>query len=135
MRRAGTLFADLTGGSYSALGQAFDEEDVPRLIGTRPTGEQVHIAGMSDGARDQLYLALRLAYLEDYASRSEPIPFIGDDIFMTFDDARTKNGILALAAIGEKVQPILFTHHQYVVDLALEALGEGVNILKLGTGA
>ena len=30
---------------------------------------------MSEGTRDQLYLALRLAYLEEFASRSEP-PFL-----------------------------------------------------------
>ena len=48
---------------------------------------------MSEGTRDQLYLALRLAYLEDYATRAEPAPFIGDDLFATFDDRRTENGL------------------------------------------
>lgn len=59
------------------------------------------------------------------------VAIIGDDIFMTFDDARTKNGILALAAVGKAVQPTLFTHHEYVVDLAREAVGDGLDVLEL----
>ena len=54
------------------------------------------------------------------------VAIVGDDIFMTFDDARTKNGILALAAVGKALQPILFTHHEYAVDLARETLRFGM---------
>jgi uncharacterized protein YhaN len=131
MVRAGHLFATITGGAFSGVGQEFDENDVLRLVGQRPTGEDVHVEGMSEGARDQLYLALRLAYLEDYAKRSEPIPFLGDDLFMTFDDTRTKNGLVALAALSQDVQPILFTHHRHVVELAQQALGGEVDVMEL----
>ena len=86
---------------------------------------------MSEGTRDQLYLALRLAYLEDYAARSEPAPFIGDDLFLTFDDARTAHGLEALAALGGEIQPILFTHHRHVADLARDRLGAGVDVVHL----
>lgn len=126
MLRAGQLFATITGGAFAGLGQELDDNDVLRLIGRRPGGEDVHVEGMSEGARDQLYLALRLAYLEDYARRSEPIPFLGDDLFMTFDDARTMNGLVALAGLSQDVQPILFTHHRHVVDLAQEGLVPGI---------
>ena len=118
MARAGTLFAMLTGGSFEGLGQQYDEHDNARLVGRRSSGQVVPLAGMSTGARDQLYLALRLAYLEDYASRAEPPPFIGDDLFATFDEDRTAHGLTALAAIGQRVQPIVFTHHQHVADIA-----------------
>ena len=131
MVRAGHLFATITGGAFSGVGQEFDGNDVLRLVGRRPTGEDVHVEGMSEGARDQLYLALRLAYLEDYAKRTEPIPFLGDDLFMTFDDTRTKNGLVALAALSQDVQPILFTHHRHVVELAQQALGGEVDVMEL----
>ena len=49
-------------------------------------------------------------------ARSEPPPFIGDDLFASFDDGRTAHGLRALAAIGETVQPILFTHHGFLVE-------------------
>ncbi len=47
-----------------------------------------------------MYFALRLAYIEDYAARAEAQPFIGDDIFPSFDDPRTAHGLEALAAIS-----------------------------------
>ena len=48
------------------------------LVALRPEGERVRIEGLSEGARDQLFLALRLALLERRVG--EPLPFIGDDI-------------------------------------------------------
>ena len=129
--RAGVLFKTLTGGAFNGLGQDYDDQDVPRLVGNRQAGEMVPVTGMSDGTRDQLYLALRLAYLEDYASRSEPTPFICDDIFTTFDDARTGHALAALAAVGERVQPIVFTHHRHVVDIARAQMAQGVDIVDL----
>ncbi|MDB5649617.1 MAG: hypothetical protein JWL62_1137 [Hyphomicrobiales bacterium] len=129
MARAGELFALLTGGAFRALGQSYDE--VPVLTGSRADGKEIEVTGMSEGTRDQLYLALRLAYVEDYASRAEPPPFIGDDLFSSFDDARTANGLRALAAIGETVQPILFTHHAFLVETAKRELGASVDVVIL----
>jgi uncharacterized protein YhaN len=129
--RAGALFRALTGGAFSGLAQIYDEADTPRLAGQRAGGGLVAIEGMSEGTRDQLYLALRLAYLEDYAGRAEPAPFIGDDLFSTFDEARTGYGLDALAEIGASVQPILFTHHRHVADIARDRLGAAVDVVAL----
>ena len=118
MTRAGEAFATLTGGAFSGLDQSFDDDDEAKLEACRPNGERVPVAHLSEGARDQLYLALRLAYTEDYAARAEAPPFIGDDIFASFDDFRTGNGLEALARMGDRIQPILFTHHLHVIELA-----------------
>jgi uncharacterized protein YhaN len=131
MARAGAFFATLTGDAFSGLGQSFDEDDVPHLVGRRANDAELHVGAMSEGTRDQLYLALRLAYLEDFASRAEPPPFLADDLFASFDDARTANGLRALARIGETVQPILFTHHSFVVEAARQELGAAVDIVNL----
>ncbi|MBP0649956.1 hypothetical protein J8J40_23205, partial [Mycobacterium tuberculosis] len=85
----------------------------------------------SEGTRDQLFLALRLAYLESFAANAEAPPFIGDDLFASFDDARTRHGLAALAEIGATVQPILFTHHGHVADMAAAELGPAVDIIRL----
>jgi uncharacterized protein YhaN len=131
MARAGAFFATLTGGAFSGLGQSFDAEDMPHLVGRRASDAELQVAAMSEGTRDQLYLALRLAYLEDYAARAEPPPFLADDLFASFDDARTVNGLKALAEIGASVQPILFTHHRFVVEAATRELGDAVDVLEL----
>jgi len=135
LARAGVLFARLTGGAFEGLAQSYDEADTPRLVGRRASGEAggglVGIEAMSEGTRDQLYLALRLAHLEDYAGRAEPAPFVGDDLFSTFDDARTAHGLETLAEIGGSVQPILFTHHRHVADIATARLGNAVDVLTL----
>jgi uncharacterized protein YhaN len=133
--RAGALFGRLTGGAFEGLAQSYDEADTPRLVGRRASGAMggglVPIEAMSEGTRDQLYLALRLAHLEDYAGRAEPAPFVGDDLFLTFDDARTAHGLEALAEIGGTVQPILFTHHRHVAEIAQARLGAAVDVLTL----
>ncbi|KQP37628.1 chromosome segregation protein SMC [Methylobacterium sp. Leaf104] len=131
LARSGALFGALTGGAFAGLAQDYDAADTPRLAGRRATGALVPVEGLSEGTRDQLYLALRLAYLEDYAARAEPAPFIGDDLFLTFDDARTAHGLEALAAVGDTIQPILFTHHRHVADLARARLGNVVDVLDL----
>jgi len=129
--RAGELFSTFTGGSFVGLALDFGEDDTPYLAGRRPTQELVGIPGLSEGARDQMYLALRLAYLEEFAKKAEPVPFIGDDLFTSFDESRTANGVFTLARISESVQPILFTHHRHVVDIAREKIGEAADIIEM----
>jgi uncharacterized protein YhaN len=131
LKRASELFSLLTAANFSGIEQEFDENDNVQLVGRRDAERTVCIDGMSEGTRDQLYLALRLAYLEDYATRTEPMPFIGDDLLTNFDDERTQKGIAALAAVGEHIQPILFTHHRRVVDLAQRELGSTVDVISL----
>ncbi len=131
MKRAGQVFADLTGGRFSRLVQLYDEQDELQLAVERKTGEQVPLAGLSEGTGDQLYLALRLAFLEDYCSRNEPAPLVLDDIFQTFDDERTAAGLRTLASAGGKFQTILFTHQMSLVEAARGELGDKVDVVQL----
>jgi chromosome segregation protein len=81
---------------------------------------------LSEGARDQLFLSLRLALLERRAG--EPLPFVGDDILASFDDKRTQLTLALLAEFGRTRQAILFTHHGHVAELAREAGADVVEI-------
>ena len=128
--RAADLFRTLTGGSFAGFSEDY-EKDQPTLVGRRASGETVPVRGMSEGTRDQFYLALRLAFLDDYAARAEAPPFIGDDLFASFDDARVAHGLKALADIGDRVQPILFTHHRSVAEIAKATLGHAVDLIEL----
>ncbi|WP_180901625.1 ATP-binding protein [Martelella soudanensis] len=127
---AGRHFKTLTRDSFEGLSQAYGEHDALVLSAVRAGGGEVQVEGLSDGTRDQLYLALRLAFLEDYASRNEPAPLIVDDIFQTFDDARGAAGLNALAGLAG-LQTILFTHETSMVDIARRELGESADIITL----
>ncbi|MDA3869969.1 MAG: chromosome segregation protein SMC, partial [Gammaproteobacteria bacterium] len=118
VERASECFAMLTRNSFAGLKTDFNEKDEPVLVGIRPSGDRVHVNGMSSGTRDQLYLALRLASLEKYMESSEPMPFIVDDILVDFDDDRSEAALIALSQLAEKTQVILFTHHSRVVEQA-----------------
>ena len=66
------------------------------------SGHKVSTAEMSTGSRDQVYLALRLANLEQYLEKNEPLPLIADDILVGFDDDRAKACLQVLAEVSEK---------------------------------
>ncbi|WP_181703884.1 YhaN family protein [Chthonobacter albigriseus] len=128
---ATSLFATLTEGRYPALAADYDDEGRARLVVVREDGRRLDPDALSEGTQDQLYLALRLATLADHATRAEPLPFVGDDLFVTFDEARTRAGLTALADFGETTQAILFTHHEHVAAIAGEALGARASVIRL----
>jgi len=129
LKRANTFFAQLTRGSFEGTRADYDNQGRPVLVGVRPGGkETVGVEGMSDGTADQLYLALRLAGLEEYLERNEPIPFIVDDILIKFDDDRASAALKALARLSTRTQVIFFTHHRHLVELAEKNIDPSVLI-------
>jgi uncharacterized protein YhaN len=95
----------------------------------------VPVSGMSTGTADQLYLALRVASIEDYLERAEALPFIADDLFINFDDGRAAAGFRLLGQLAQKTQVLFFTHHQHLVDIAKATLGTSVNYVSLNEQA
>lgn len=125
------LFAQATGGAFSGLALDYDERDQPIFKAVRGQGEErVGVAALSEGTRDQLFLALRLALLQQ--RHAEPLPFIGDDLLASFDDARTGHALEMLATFGAGQQAVLFTHHRHVVDIANKCLGGRLDLIALG---
>jgi len=127
--RASALFAAATDGAFQTLGVDYDDEDAPTLVGLRDSGQRVPLAGMSEGTRDQLFLALRLALLE--LRKAEPLPFIGDDLLASFDDERTRRALELLAQFGRERQAILFTHHRHVAEIASRMTDAKIDVVNL----
>lgn len=117
IRRASRIFSDLTLQSFLKLETDFNEKDEPVIVGIRPSGERIGVQGMSDGTRDQLYLALRVASLEKYLDANEPMPFIVDDILIRFDDERAMAALNILADLSKKTQVLFLTHHARLAEL------------------
>ena len=125
LQKSGEVFKALTCGAFNGLGAEFNADDVPVLVGVRPDQTKVPVEGLSDGSRDQLYLALRLAALDRYLEVNEPMPLILDDLLITFDNERTKAILPQLASLSKRTQIFLFTHHEHLVELCRETLGDG----------
>lgn len=135
LARAEALFRALTLGSFDRFQIDYGNDDKPCLLGVRSDGSTCTTAGMSDGTRDQLFLALRLAAIERYLAEAEPLPFIADDLFVHFDDARASAGLESLIALGEKTQVLLFTHHRHLAELARRVGGGNRVRVQLLNGA
>lgn len=133
LRRAGGLFERLTGGAFTALEVDYDDRDRAHLVGRRPDRQAVAVpvSGMSTGTADQLFLALRIASVEDYLDRADALPFVADDLFVNFDDDRAGAGFEVLGALAGRTQVLFFTHHRHLVDVARRALGGSLSVVDL----
>lgn len=121
--RASELFAGLTLGSFAGLQVELEGDGSFHLVGVRPDDNAlVPTSGMSEGTRDQMYLAVRVALLESYLERNPSLPLLVDDLLITFDDQRSTAALQVLSRLAQQTQVIFFTHHQRMVELAQQAL-------------
>ncbi|MFB4315128.1 AAA family ATPase [Actinomadura sp. 21ATH] len=123
LARAAEVFARLTGGSYSGL--EMSDEERPSIRARSSAGRLLAPAALSEGTRDQLYLALRLATLERHAVAGNALPVVVDDLFMTFDEGRTEAALRVLDSMADRFQVIVFTHHEHVAEGAVKELPDG----------
>lgn len=135
LKRARALFQVLTRGSFERLEVDADERGNMRLTGVRAGGEVVEVPGLSTGTEDQLFLALRIAAVEEYLSRAGALPFVADDLFINFDEKRSAAGFEVLGQLAEQTQVLFYTHHQHLVDVARETLGADVHVVDLSAAA
>ncbi len=122
LERARGLFGDLTLGRYTGLDTDTDDKGNPFLLARKANDRLLEISSLSTGTRDQLYLALRLAALEQFMGRRGPLPLVLDDLFVHFDDERTKAGLGVLDHLADTTQVLLFTHHTQVAAQAAEVM-------------
>ena len=119
LEAAGNYFKTVTKGSFTGLKADFNDKGEPVLKAIRRQNEMaLPIEALSDGARDQMFLALRLGGLSRHVENSGRFPFIVDDILVHFDDERSSAALLALSDLADKTQIIFFTHHTHLLELA-----------------
>lgn len=104
---ASAYFAAFTGRAGRRI--AFDEGG--RLRALEPDGREVPLPALSQGARDQLYLAFRIA-VSDLLSWNRALPFILDDPFVNCDDRRLGAIRRALEELAKDRQVVLFSHRE-----------------------
>ncbi|NOX41097.1 MAG: AAA family ATPase [Alphaproteobacteria bacterium] len=127
-------FSKLTAGRYAKLATQPDGQNEILLAVRGEDSRSISAAKMSKGTRFQLYLALRLAGYGQFVADGTTLPFIADDILETFDNTRTSAALDLLGQISQNGQALYFTHHEHVVDLAREKLGDDCQIHNLSAG-
>ncbi len=134
---AGRILERLTGGSCVAL-RAVDRGDQRFLRVVRADEQEREPRELSEGTADQVYLALRLAAIDqmqrDRTARGDvSLPVVLDDVLMAFDDHRAIAALRVLADLARNWQIIVFTHHHHLIDLiaADPRLAESVHISRL----
>ena len=120
-------FSILTIGRYAALRIDSDAAS-PRLLGVRNDGRTVvEVGAMSEGTTDQLFLALRLAAVEQSVAAGVRLPFLADDLFVNFDDDRSEAGFRVLAELARSTQVLFFTHHPHLASIARSVVGADIH--------
>jgi len=114
---AASHLSRITGGRYESLfidPLTLRIETVPAR-GDAETGggageapERIEPGSVSQGARDQIHLAVRLALVE-LMSRAEPQPVFLDDPFVHFDPDRRARALDLVREFALKHQVIIFT--------------------------
>lgn len=108
-REAAAIFAKLTGGRYNEITLARDLTAKARRAGDAVGWDTDYL---SEGARDQLYLSLRLAVCKMALPEETPCPMVLDDALVTFDRERMASALELLAELGAERQILLFTCHE-----------------------
>lgn len=128
LRRASGYFTQLTNGAYTDIHVRLGEREM-RAVDAQ--GNHVPLLHLSRGTVEPLYLALRMALIDDYAGDSNVAPpVLMDDILVNFDDTRASHAAAAIELLGQRTQVLLLTCHQRTVE-NFESLGSGANILHL----
>jgi len=126
LARASALFRTLTLERFVELKVDY-EPTLPRLLGLRADRAMlVPIDGMSEGSTDQLFLALRLAAVEQSIASGIRMPFLADDLFVNFDNDRAEAGLRVLAELANSTQVLFFTHHAHLQEIGRRVLASDV---------
>lgn len=106
----------LTGGRY------VDIQLDKKLKVKREDGKKFDVEYLSRGTSEQLYFALKLAFVEQVADKIA-LPILIDDAFVNFDTQRTNYIVKLLEELAKKTQVLIFTARQDLVSsLELEPI-------------
>ena len=111
--RAAEIFSHITGGRYDRVLLSRDFSLSAEPAGD-PVGRSVRL--LSQGAADQLYLAVRLAICDMVLPTDRRVPLILDDALVTFDDERLHAALDYLLEESQRRQILLFTCQKREMD-------------------
>lgn len=128
-RRASRYLEHFTGGRYSRLLLGDDgDPDTLLLQAAHLPGSQPVTEPLSTGTREQVFLALRLAVVDQMDREGARLPLTLDETLVNWDEARRLRGLDLLDEVARERQVLLFTCHP---ALAREATQRGARLVEL----
>jgi uncharacterized protein YhaN len=128
VRIAQGLFSEMTGGRYISLTVPAGGAEINVA---NNEGRQMSSGLLSSGAREQLYLALRVALISNLGALAPALPVLMDDIMANYDAERVDDAVCAIRELVKVRQVLFFTCHEATAE-ALAAGVAGSRTLKLG---
>ena len=112
LKLASQYFAEMTEGKYRKIIAPLGER---RMLVEQDQGKLIDSSLLSRGTAEQLYLAMRFALAETFASHPH-MPLLLDDLFVNFDANRLTQTLHVLKPLAERHQIIMMTCHAHIVD-------------------
>ena len=119
LEHASGYFNNLTNQRYDRVINRIDGKGF-RTVESGNPNSQKQPEQLSRGTKEQLYLSLRFASVEDFGNRREPLPVIVDEVLVKFDPERAAAAVESFLNVAEQNQVIVFTCHPWVSDLFLK---------------
>lgn len=96
---ASAFFNKITDNAWQSIKVNLDDRSVNVLD---ENGKLLQAEMLSQGAKEQLYLSLRLAHIKNRSLTKRPLPILMDDILVNFDERRMKNTAEVLKLMVQK---------------------------------
>ena len=128
LRRAGEHLQAVTGGRYDQITLADGGSGSFQLSGPAEVVPRDVEGSVSQGTREQVYLALRLAIVDHLDADEEILPLFMDEVLVNWDAVRRDRALDLLERVSKTRQIFFFTCHP---AMAAELEDRGGTILPL----
>ena len=123
IRLASSIFTRITGQRWRGINASLEDASLATLPAQ---GEPMQPENLSRGAREQAYLALRLAYIKNHALHATPLPVSMHEVLVNFDPQRAERTARAFVELtgggqGKAHQMLYFTCQPHMAELLRKA--------------
>ncbi len=128
IQSAQDIFTRLTGGRYTRLATPLGRFE-PLVSGAASSGKAPE--RLSRATAEQLFLALRLSYIDNLAGAHPSLPVLMDDVLVNFDDERRWAAARVISEFAARRQVVYFTCHPATAE-AFEKAASELTMVELG---
>ena len=130
LRSAARYLQQLTAGRYQRVWAPLGEQT---LVIDDDDRQSIRVDQLSSGTREQVFLAIRLALIDEFVRSGASLPIVLDDVFVNFDQRRTEAAVqTVIDYASDGRQLLLLTCHQHLVRLFEKAGATTVRLPESG---